>query len=273
MVTAEQLSENSRQAFKAQKPTCVGLESDLSRNLRWGWGHIYDETPVDIAVYVRNDPVNMIDPDGKMGIWFNTYAWYLINDFGQKLQVPIGSYYLGLPTSSPVHGISLLESDDRKLPSATKFQLSPAFGKVKSLAEHTDCADFIKDLYGKVSSTGGALYDHLLSTLEKGPWNGAVIVKKDSISPLQTGKGIIPASTALSMGAYPITLWKPFFDLSPDQQTLTLLHEEVHVGGYGVSDQKIAEQYGWKYDVSKTYDENTLDASAFWDKKLTSACK
>jgi hypothetical protein len=64
MSMAEQLSENSRQGFAAQNPLCIGLESDLSRNRRWGCGHVYDETPVGIAVYVRNDPVNLVDPDG-----------------------------------------------------------------------------------------------------------------------------------------------------------------------------------------------------------------
>jgi len=68
MSMAEQLSENSRQGFSAQKPRCIGLESDLSRNMRWGCGHVYDETPVGIVVYVRNDPVNLVDPDGRM-VW------------------------------------------------------------------------------------------------------------------------------------------------------------------------------------------------------------
>ena len=62
---AEQLSEKSHQGFAAQNPPCIGLESDLSRNLCWGCRHVYDETPVDLAVYVRNDPVNLVDPDGR----------------------------------------------------------------------------------------------------------------------------------------------------------------------------------------------------------------
>jgi hypothetical protein len=65
MATAEQLSENSRQGFEVQKPHLIGLETELSGNSRWGCGHVYDETPVGIAVYVRNDPVNLIDPDGR----------------------------------------------------------------------------------------------------------------------------------------------------------------------------------------------------------------
>ena len=65
MATAEQLSENSHQGFEVQKQPCIGLEAELSRELRWGCGHVYDETPVGIAVYVRNDPVNLVDPDGR----------------------------------------------------------------------------------------------------------------------------------------------------------------------------------------------------------------
>jgi hypothetical protein len=72
---AEQLIENSRQGFAAQKPPCTGLETDLSRNLRWGCGHVYDETPVGLAVYVRNDPVNKIDPDGRRAFVINPLVY------------------------------------------------------------------------------------------------------------------------------------------------------------------------------------------------------
>jgi hypothetical protein len=66
---AEQLSENSRQGFAAEKPFGIRLESDLSRHRYWECGYVYDETPVDLAVYVRNDLVNNIDPAGMD--WIN----------------------------------------------------------------------------------------------------------------------------------------------------------------------------------------------------------
>jgi len=69
---AAELSENSHQGFAVQKQACIRAGTDLSRNLRWGCGHIYDETPVDIAVYVRNDPVNLVDPDGQ---FWNPLGW------------------------------------------------------------------------------------------------------------------------------------------------------------------------------------------------------
>jgi hypothetical protein len=65
MATASQLSENSRQGFDLQKAACIGREAWLSGNMHWGCGHAYDETAVEIAVYVRNDPVNLVDPDGR----------------------------------------------------------------------------------------------------------------------------------------------------------------------------------------------------------------
>jgi hypothetical protein len=69
MATATELSENSRQGFEVQNAVCIGLEVWLSQNTPWGCGHVYDETPVGIAVYVRNDPVNLVDKDGQS--WVN----------------------------------------------------------------------------------------------------------------------------------------------------------------------------------------------------------
>ena len=69
MATTAALTENSRQGINPQIPPCVGLETRLSPNLRWGCGHAYDETPVGLVVYVRNDPVNLVDPDGNEWKW------------------------------------------------------------------------------------------------------------------------------------------------------------------------------------------------------------
>ena len=66
MATTAQLTENSRQGFDPEKPDCIGDESDLSRNMHWRYRHVYDETPVGLVVYVRNDPVNKVEPDGRL---------------------------------------------------------------------------------------------------------------------------------------------------------------------------------------------------------------
>jgi len=75
MVTTGALTENSRQGINSKIPPCIGPGAWLTRDLRPGCGHAYDETPVGLVVYVRNDPVNKIDPDGKDwlgpdGIWY-----------------------------------------------------------------------------------------------------------------------------------------------------------------------------------------------------------
>ena len=85
MATTAALSENSRQGINTQIPPRIGLEACLSPNPRWGCGHAYDETAVGLVVYVRNDPVNRIDPDGKEdqhvisdwggGWWAEDYYW------------------------------------------------------------------------------------------------------------------------------------------------------------------------------------------------------
>jgi hypothetical protein len=75
MATTAALIENSRQGINFQIAPCIVPGAPLSPNPRWGCGHRYDETPVGLVVYVRNDPVNKIDPDGKDwlgpdGIWY-----------------------------------------------------------------------------------------------------------------------------------------------------------------------------------------------------------
>jgi len=68
MATTAALTENSRQGINFEKQPCVGLEAWLSPNLLTGCGHAYDETRVGLVVYVRNDPVNYLDPNGET-IW------------------------------------------------------------------------------------------------------------------------------------------------------------------------------------------------------------
>jgi hypothetical protein len=73
MATTVALTENSRQGINFEKPPCVGLGAWLNRDLRPGCGHAYDETPVGLVVYVRNDPVNRIDPSGKEWVSWTIY--------------------------------------------------------------------------------------------------------------------------------------------------------------------------------------------------------
>ena len=68
MATTTTPTENSRQGINFQIPHCIGPDPWLSRNLRWVYGHAYAETPVGLIVYVRNDPVNLVDPDGHIAI-------------------------------------------------------------------------------------------------------------------------------------------------------------------------------------------------------------
>lgn len=65
MATTTALTENSCQGINSKIPACIGPEAWLNRSSRPGCGHAYDETSVGLVVYVRNDPVNLIDPDGR----------------------------------------------------------------------------------------------------------------------------------------------------------------------------------------------------------------
>ena len=71
MPTTAALMENSRQGINSKMQPCSGPDPWLSPNPRPGCGHAYDETPVGLVVYVRNDPVNQIDPDGQKSYYFS----------------------------------------------------------------------------------------------------------------------------------------------------------------------------------------------------------
>jgi len=86
MATTAALTENSRQGINLEILPCIGLGAWLSPETRPGCGHAYDETAVGLVVYVRNDPVNRTDPDGREWRWiwaadgFGTFQWYLPNE-------------------------------------------------------------------------------------------------------------------------------------------------------------------------------------------------
>ena len=89
MVTTEALTGNSRQGIKPKTPPCIGFDGWLSRNLRPGCGHAYDETPVDLVVYVRNDPVNLVDPEGRDWEMVNGYGFFGANWRGPSQTVTV----------------------------------------------------------------------------------------------------------------------------------------------------------------------------------------
>lgn len=99
MATTAALIENSRQGINFQIAPCIVPGAPLSPNPRWGCGHRYDETPVGLVVYVRNDPVNLVDPDGRLVADPSGYEpWFLWGDVYNQVWPgggggSIGSYY------------------------------------------------------------------------------------------------------------------------------------------------------------------------------------
>ena len=85
MATTAALTENSRQGINSKIPACITPGARLSPETRPVCGHAYDETPVDLVVYVRNDPVNLIDPDGRFARpWWMIVGMYdEAQDFGE----------------------------------------------------------------------------------------------------------------------------------------------------------------------------------------------
>ena len=83
MATAAALTENSRQGFEVQKPPGIGLAAELSRNPRRGCGHAYDETASDLAVYVRNDPINFADRNGKFTVCYPIPEFSIIDELNE----------------------------------------------------------------------------------------------------------------------------------------------------------------------------------------------
>jgi RHS repeat-associated protein len=246
---------------------------------------VYDPQSLNKYAYVRNDPVNLVDPDGNQyGAGGESPSYCDIYGAVDPHCWPFYNPW-GIPTdptpfaASRAYGPPWGGASSYTGVSTSKFEYSQRyFDSIKIRAQRSDCAEFLKDLFGKISTQGEELYNGLISNLAKGPFGGAVIIEdKKYYDDTELGKRT-PATTGFNAvdptkAMYPITLWKPFFGLSADEQLLAVLHEEVHVAGFRVSDIKIAEKYGWIYDNSKTQDENIYDASGFWHQKLVSACK
>jgi hypothetical protein len=111
MATTTVLAENSRQGINSGKPPCIGLEARLSPETLRGCGHAYDETPAGLVVYVRNDPVNLVDPDGN--------DWECTR-YSEGFCVAVGWVPpYASPRPSPQAG-TLAEFDDRKMQSTDK---------------------------------------------------------------------------------------------------------------------------------------------------------
>lgn len=157
MSMAEQLSEKSHQGFAAQNPPCIGLESDLSRNLCWGCRHVYDETPVDLAVYVRNDPVNLVDPDGRFVTTVVTveaddpWFWY------DRLPNIRSSKTFAMKRIGPGRGIEKSDKDIRSR-EVTRFKyFVDLFVTVNKLDEITDkksCKEVLDNVFSYIVSEG-----------------------------------------------------------------------------------------------------------------------
>jgi hypothetical protein len=281
MATAEQLSENSRQGFEVQKQTCIGLTSDLSGNLRWGCGHAYDETPVGIAVYVRNDPVNLIDPDGKqptfsVTVWgwgaaFLGLGWYSNDDyitysflssrgFIGQFQAQLNAFLQNpmQPTSAGGSG----QGPDYWRPPLDSTQISEvmaasAVASARINNPRSDCNRFLTNLLHSASTATGQTYavDMLNDVSARTDFfNGSVspmIVtyngQQTTIAALFNSRPNILAHTETLSGRTNVYLNETFFASSNQgQRAPTLAHEYVHGLNTAVfTDEFLARLIGW----------------------------
>jgi len=291
----EKERENDLDYFGARYYDALSISNGSS--MRWistdpVTSRVFDPQSLNKYSYVRNDPVNLVDPDGRAIVCFKTafneeVCIVTVTDSFPRIVIPsinIGGM-IGAGGSGPK--LQPLYQEERNAVSPGKrlspldphrFMLSEKyFDEMKSLAESKDCRDFLTGLFAAVNpSNGMQLYNGLLTNLDNGPWKGPPILIKRNEYSQYDGKDQVGvwATTRLVAGEFTITLWKPFFNGGDgSKQMLAMMHEEVHAAGYGVLDSQIAAQYGWKPDPSKTDYQNESAASGFWHNKLSAACK
>jgi hypothetical protein len=291
MATAAELSENSHQAFETQKPLCIGVEGGLSRNMRWGCGHIYDETPVEIAVYVRNDPINRVDPDGNFAPplpdddeppapFFDPFIDPLSllnpNASSQQMVNPGEAAVLGMAEAAMQQDYADIIQGylNTYYPSINYLDLvtvtSSSYKAINLLNSNGNCTNFVNGLLNSINATTGQSYtiNSIISTANNSYYYyGSSQIEVDNNGQIMTIAAVFAsdpnmmAITNLPFEGHPAIFLSNTFFSNPGQQPEDLIHEWVHgLSTQGAfTDQFLAGLLGWNSQMNKSASQYLSD--------------
>ncbi|MFB3906759.1 MAG: RHS repeat-associated core domain-containing protein, partial [Acidobacteriota bacterium] len=243
--------------------------------------------------YCRNDPVNLVDPDGRLeGPPPSTYSYWLVFYWGGRGNVapppPPPQTQPGSGWEPPNTNISELVklwlSFYPGLSSEQLANLGPAQNDaINKLLQPGKCRDFMTNLLGLtgiISSDGAALtaddlagivsetyfYDGTRSQLPDGDGTIATLFASDpNIIAAAGGNRVNPYSKPIP--GYVVFLNSSFWNQAVGQQASTLIHEGAHNVWTGVlTDQALAKLLtGQDYATRK-------EASQALSKEIDNAC-
>ncbi len=283
MPTTAGLTENSRQGFEPENPDRIGLKTELSRNTRWGWGHAYDETPPGLAVYVRNDPVNAVDPDGRDPRYICSEGFCIYGIFPDP------------PPSSVGHG----RGDTGKCAGGScgggagaryhGFDKTNVQKDVKDMLDNRDCKGFIEGLYGSIYKSANPDWtdqqvQQKANTMFMEISKQLAISDYANLSPtitysMRKGQSNPLYPTALGSADWTaksptINLWDPFFYLPSDRaQGQTVIGEAMHIVMRMYDSGFATALGGWKQSGKPGDPSYEASASQYWHSELEKKCK
>jgi hypothetical protein len=230
MVTTAALTENSRQGINFEIPPCIGTEAWLSRNLRPGCGYAYDETPVGLVVYVRNDPVNYVDPDGRMAApldrqWLEPFTYTFWNFSEREGEI----------TGVLLYSYTVFREAARGGPDPQTAWRQQFLNNV--LGENN------KNVLDRINGDCAAFIDAMNQQLQPGlenmsahdwvSWRLIGTVQWDLEGHKYTGR-LGPGGSYAETDGNTIHLGEVFFDDNDHDDVLTIIHELFHLSAVSV---------------------------------------
>ncbi len=225
---------------------------DSSTTFRWIspdslTARVYDPGSLNKYTYVRNDPVNLVDPDGRMAApfdmpllsWVTSTYWGTI-DWLYGGEIPVTSTYL-------VTYVVLKATPEGGSPELTWNSLRSAADKMLK-ANNSDCLNWIRGLFTKywteknnadpaaMAKTDINNFVRYLGVLDYSSGDAAAkFVPKKTVSVTTVapnGTTFITVAEA-NFTTSTITFYQEFFGQSQTQQAQEFIHEGTHLEGYG----------------------------------------
>ncbi len=233
--------------------------------------HIYDPQSLNKYAYVRNDPLNRVDADGK---FWNPLGWLGsseynppvdFSDFMARSALYWYAFAYSMQPPQPVIQIPAIPAD----PVKTLVDSGESIAKSWVSDISSDCGSFVMGLFNSIYKYQGEYYaNQRFSDFQQFDYN--IVSHPNQFH----HKWQENATATANLDTWTIDLWKPAFDpavfLSVEMGA-TVLHEGIHIG-LNSGDIAIASVLGWVSNPQKSLDENTLDASGYWDDKLREHC-